>query len=194
MNQERILYGNKCFLIEEDEKLLTYLEDEGFQSTKYIKLPKINYIYVNTESMCYALQPLGVKIATDFLDTTLENAFKTHEFKNIWNILKKHKKTRKNKTNKDRKHLSDGNSSLLVKDEELKNNYTKFKQYLEKEKFKPLKKEQNTDWILINIGNKTYLNNTDNPEIISHINMNLEEALSIKEFKTIWNNIKPHHK
>ena len=87
----------------------------------------------------------------------------------------------------DRKYLDSGYACFLVKEDNLKDNGNDFWTYLENEKFKPLTENDNPpEWVLINVGNSTYINSSHNKEVISYVKKNYGNALTSDEFKTIW--------
>ena len=198
MNQYRIFYGTAGFLVESideesGEELPTFLRDEGFKSTKYINLPTIGLTHVNIESMRYGSARLGIGIALNNYDELPTHPFTIKEFKTIWNILKKHEYNKKQVESSNRKYLNSGYACFLVKDDNLKNPDNKFWTYLKDEKFKQLTKNNTPpEWVLINVGNSTYINLTDNDEIISYVNDNYANALNTSEFMIIWEEIRKH--
>ena len=50
------------------------------------------------------------------------------------------------------------------------------------------------EWVLINVGNSTYINISDNEDIHSYVEDNLENALDCDDSKTIWEVIRIHRK
>ena len=198
MNHERIFYGTTGFVVEKidettGEELLTYLDDEGFDATKGIDLPKNAFIHVNTQSMCYGQGIHGIKIASDTYGEVPNRPFTINEFKTIWHVLKKHKAKKKRAKIRDRKYLESGYACFLIKEDCLKDAGNDFWRYLEREKFKALtEKDTPPEWVLINIGNSTYINYSDNEEIISYVKENYENALNTSEFKRIWEVIRKH--
>lgn len=198
MNQERIFYGIASFVVEKiskesGEELVTFLEEEGFGGTKYIDLPKNGIVHVNIESMRYGYGILGIKIAENIYDEIPNHPFTINEFKTIWNVLKKHRKNKKRVESRDRKHLNSGCSCFIVKQDRLKDLNNDFWSYLKNENFKSLNENVTPpEWVLINVGNSTFINLTDNPEIISYVKDNCQNALTCDEFKIIWEVIRKH--
>ena len=198
MNQERIFYDIASFVVEKiskesGEELVTFLEEEGFEGTKYIDLPKNGIVHVNIESMRYGYGIQGIKIAENIYDEIPNHPFTINEFKTIWNVLKKHRKNEKRVESRDRKYLNSGYSCFLVKQDSLKDVNNHFWSYLKNENFKSLN-ENNTppEWVLINVANSTFINLTDNPKIISYVKDNCQNTLNCDEFKTIWEVIRKH--
>ena len=198
MNSTQILNGSSCFLVENiDEKsgenIVAFLEREGFEATEGISLPKINSVHANIESMKYGYAPLGVKIASNIVDEIPRNQFNIEEFKIIWHILRKHRKNRKKIESNNRKYLSIGYSCFIVKDIESENQGNDFISYLDNEKFESLDKDITPSKnLLINVLNMKYTNESSSNMISSYIKDNMETALNIDEFKTIWEIIRKH--
>jgi len=200
MNQNRIFYGTACFLVEKidnesGEELASILENNGFGGTEWINLPKSGLVHVNVESMRYGYTIIGIRIASNNYDEVPNHPFTVNEFKTIWDVLKKHRINKKRVESRERKYLDSGYSCFLVKDNNLKDSGNDFWNYLNNEKFKSLNNNDTPpEWVLINVGNSTYINKSDNDYIRSYVEDNLENALDCDEFKIIWEVIRKHRK
>ena len=197
MNHEDVFNGTQCFLVEKydeqsGESIINYLEEEGFRSTKWIDLPHIDSVYINVKSMCYGHAVHGVRTAFTIIDEGVKNQFRVKEFKNIWDILKKYRINKTKAENNDLKYLSAGSSCFLVKDNGLKNEGHEFWKYLKKEEFDSLNDDEISEWLLINVKNRTYLSNSSSNKILNYVHDNYQNALEINEFITIWEIIKKH--
>ncbi|RAP50323.1 MAG: hypothetical protein BZ138_06735 [Methanosphaera sp. rholeuAM270] len=198
MNLSSIFSGNACFLVKyEDNKdsksnFITFLEEEGFRKTigKY-NASHSNWLYINVNSMVYGGGPnKACKLTGTIVGEDPPNAFNVDEFKTIWNIIKKYKVNKETVELIDNSLVSCGNSSFLIKDD-INGIGNKFWDFLEIHKFESLDDlYYDWGWVLVNVYGMVY---TTNPRIISSCVGNLpSDALSIEEFKVIWDIIIKH--
>jgi hypothetical protein len=88
--------GKACFLIKDDSlktmegDFWTYLRQEGFRSWGHHGNWGCDWVYVNVNSKVYAPGMPGISITQCIVSKIPKNALSICEFKEIWEILKKH--------------------------------------------------------------------------------------------------------
>ena len=88
--------GSACFLIKDDSvktwegEFWQYLKKEGFRSWGKHGVWGCEWVYVNVNSKLFAPGMPGIPITQCVVSKYPQNALTTDEFKEIWEILKKH--------------------------------------------------------------------------------------------------------
>lgn len=197
MDKLNMLAGNACFLVLNTsdelskEEFTNYLIGEGFERFKKYGWLDRPYYFINVNSLRFSpgvSKP--VKLTGTIVDENPKNAFTIDEFKTIWNILKKHIREL-NPTDE----ITKGTSTFLVCDEELKQYDNEFIDYLDRENFKELADDGHggRGFAAVNVMTMTYSKGTMANRLVStFIGDNSTCALTVDEFRTVWDIIKEH--
>lgn len=193
----KILSGNACFLVQNTSDELTkedfqeYLINEGFEKFNKYGWPNRSYFFINVNSLRFSP---GVskpaKLAATIIGENPRNMFTIEEFKTIWNILKRHIGSL-NPTNE----ITKGTSAFLICDESLNEYKNEFIDYLNRENFKALDGDSygGRGYVAVNVKSMIYSKgDMANVLVSTFVGDNSTCALTIEEFKTIWNIIKQH--
>ena len=197
MDKLKILSGNACFLVQNTSGILyekdfeDYLLNEGFKKYNKHGWAHKNFFYINVNSLSFSpgvAKP--VRFASTIIGESPKNMFSIGEFKTIWNILKKHIENL-NPTNE----ITWGTSTFLICDESLKEQNNEFIDYLNRENFNALIDDSygGRGYVAVNVKNMLY-SDGDMAEVLvsTFVGDNSTCALTIDEFKTIWDILKQH--
>ena len=197
MDKLKILSGNACFLVQNTSEALSkkdfeeYLMNEGFKKYNKHGWSNRSFFYINVNSLRFSpgvAKP--VRFAATIIGETPKNMFTIDEFKTIWNILKKHIGNL-NPTNE----ITKGTSTFLVCDESLKENNNEFIDYLNRENFNALEGDSygGRGYVAVNVKSMLYSKgDMANLLVSTFVCDNSTCALTINEFKTIWDILKQH--
>ena len=197
MDKLKILSGNACFLVQNTSEALSkkdfeeYLMNEGFKKYNKHGWSNRSFFYINVNSLRFSpgvAKP--VRFAATIIGETPKNMFTIDEFKTIWNILKKHIGNL-NPTNE----ITKGTSTFLVCDESLKENNNEFIDYLNRENFNALEGDSygGRGYVAVNVKSMLYSKgDMANLLVSTFVCDNSTCALTINDFKTIWDILKQH--
>lgn len=197
VNKLRILAGNACFLVQNSSDELTkedfqdYLLNEGFEKFNKYGWPNRSYFFINVNSLRFSPGvSKAAKLAATIIGENPSNMFTIDEFKTIWNILKRHIGSL-NPTNE----ITKGTSAFLVCDESLKEYNNEFIDYLNQENFNALDDDSfgGRGYVAVNVKSMLYSDgHMANVLVSTFVGDNSTSAVTIDEFKTIWNILKQH--
>ena len=197
MDKLKILSGNACFLVQNTSDGLSkkdfedYLINEGFEKFKKYGWKDRGCFYININSLRYSAGvPKPAPLTGTIVGESIKNPFTIEEFKTIWNILRKHIGNL-DPTNE----ITKGTSTFLICDELLKESDNEFILYLNQENFKALNNDGygGRGFVAVNVKSRVYsIGSMADSLVSSFIGDNSRCALTIDEFKTIWNILKVH--
>lgn len=197
LDRFKILSGNACFLVKNTSNTISreefekYLKREGFEEFRKYGWRDRGCFYININSLRYSA---GVDKPAQLTGTIvgeyIKNPFTIEEFKTIWNILKKHIENF-NSTNE----ITKGTSTFLVSDESLNECDNEFIDYLNEENFNGLIDDSygGRGFVAVNVRSRVYSNGAMAHTLVStFVGDNSTCALTIDEFKTVWDILKQH--
>ena len=197
MDKLNILSGNACFLVENTSQTISrkefenYLKKEGFVEFRKYGWKDRGCFYINVNSLRYAAGvPKPAKLTGTIVGESIKNPFTIDEFKTIWNILKKHIGDLKSTD-----EITRGCSTFFIRDEILNESDNEFTDYLNRENFKQLTDDSygGRGFVCVNVKTGIYSNGSMAASLVStFVGDNSTCALSVGEFKTVWNIIKKH--
>ena len=197
MDKLKILSGNACFLVQNTSDTWSkkdfedYLINEGFEKFKKYGWKDRGCFYININSLRYSAGvPKPAPLTGTIVGESIKNPFTIEEFKAIWNILKKHIGNL-NSTNE----ITKGTSTFLICDESLKEHNNEFIDYLNQENFNALIDDSygGRGYVAVNVKSMLYSNGAMAKVLVStFVGDNSTCALTIDEFKAIWDILKQH--
>ena len=100
--EQRISAGSSCFLVKDDSlksmdaPFWEWLRDEGFHIWHWHGYFDDIVCYINVNSMMFAPGMPGICVTGTVVSNSYDNAITIDDFKQIWNILKKYRKSSTN--------------------------------------------------------------------------------------------------
>ena len=197
MDKLKILSGNACFLVKNTSDTMSrkdfegYLKDDGFAEFRKYGWKDRGCFYINVNSMRYAAGvPKPAKLASTIVGEGIKNPFTIDEFMRIWNILKRHMGDL-NPTDE----ITKGCSLFLVCDDMLNESSNDFIDYLDGENFNALSDDSygGRGIAAVNVKSMIYSKGRMADALAStFVGENSACALTVDEFKTVWDIIKMH--
>ena len=197
MDKLKILSGNACFLVKNTSDTMSrkdfegYLKGEGFAEFRKYGWKDRGCFYINVNSMRFSA---GVskpaKLAQTIVGEGIKNPFTIDEFRAIWNILKTHIGDLDQ-----RDEITKGCSLFLVCDEMLNESSNEFIDYLDGENFNALSDDSygGRGIVAVNVKSMIYSKGRMADVMAStFVGDSSTCALSVDEFRTVWDIIKKH--